>query len=53
MDTDRSFYLTRAGENDAMLRDKHGLLDKVFKTKLGSDDRMFKLKASPAEACRF
>lgn len=53
VDTDRSFYLTRAGENDAMLRDKHGLLDKVFKTKLGSDDRLFKLTASPAETCRF
>jgi hypothetical protein len=45
------FYLTRAGEHDVMLRDKHGLLEKVFKTRLGSDDRVFKLKASPAEIC--
>jgi hypothetical protein len=51
IDADRYFYLTRAGENDVMLRDKHGLLEKVFKTKLGSDDRIFKLKASPAEMC--
>ena len=51
LDADRSFYLTRAGENEMMLRDRHGLLDKVFRTRLGSDDRMFKLTASPAEAC--
>ena len=46
------FYLTRAGDDGMMLRDKRGLLGKAFKTSLGSDDRMFKLKASPAEACR-
>jgi hypothetical protein len=51
LDSDRSFYLTRAGDGEVMLRDKHGLLDKVFKTKLGSDDRMFKLTASPPQAC--
>ncbi|MES1156046.1 MAG: hypothetical protein ABUL48_06415, partial [Pseudorhodoplanes sp.] len=38
--SDRAFYLTRAGDN-VMLRDKHGLLDNVLKTKLGSDDRIF------------
>ncbi len=49
---DRYFYLTRAGDSEMMLRDKHGLLDKVFKTKLGSDDRIFKLKTSATEACK-
>jgi len=52
MDAERYFYLTRAGENDVMLRDKHGLLEKAFKAKLGSDDRIFKLKTSPADACK-
>ena len=51
LDVDRYFYLTRAGDNEMMLRDRHGLLEKVFETRLGSDDRMFKLTASPAEAC--
>jgi hypothetical protein len=51
-DMDTHFYLTRAGDDGMMLRDKRGLLGKAFKTSLGSDDRMFKLKASPAEACR-
>ena len=52
-DMDTHFYLTRAGDDGMMLRDKRGLLGKAFKTSLGSDDRMFKLKASPAEACKF
>jgi hypothetical protein len=51
-DMDTHFYLTRAGEQEMMLRDRRGLLGKAFKTSLGSDDRMFKMKASPAEACR-
>jgi hypothetical protein len=51
-DMDTHFYLTRAGDDGMMLRDRRGLLGKAFKTNLGSDDRMFKLKASPAEACR-
>jgi hypothetical protein len=51
-DMDTHFYLTRAGDGEIMLRDRRGLLGKAFKTSLGSDDRMFKLKASPAEACR-
>lgn len=51
MDADRYFYLARAGDSEMMLRDKHGLLDKAFRTKLGSDDRVFKLRVSPAETC--
>ncbi|HKY87649.1 MAG TPA: hypothetical protein VJL90_12875 [Pseudorhodoplanes sp.] len=52
-DMDTHFYLTRAGDDGMMLRDKRGLLGKAFKTSLGNGDRMFKLKAAPAEACRF
>lgn len=52
LDADRYFYLSRAGNNDVFLRDHHGLLEKLFKTKLGGDDKVFRLKQSPAEACR-
>ena len=53
LEADRSFYLTRAGDSEVMLRDKHGLLDKVFKTRLGGDDRMFRLKTEAAGTCQF
>jgi hypothetical protein len=53
MDADRYFYLTRAGNNDVMLRDKHALLEKLFNAKFGADDRVFRLKTEAAEACRF
>ena len=52
LDADRYFYLSRAADNDVFLRDRHGLLGKLFKVKLGSDDKVFRLKQSPAEACR-
>lgn len=53
MDTQRDFYLTRAGDNEVMLRDKRGVLSKLFDTELGADDRLFKLRASPAADCSF
>ena len=48
LDTQRSFYLTRAG-GDVMLRDRRGSLGALFKSRLGTDDRMFKLSPQPAE----
>lgn len=53
MDTQRDFYLTRAADNDVMLRDRHGLLAKLFDAKLGTDDRIFRLRPAPEAACRF
>lgn len=53
MDADRYFYVTRTAGNDVLLRDKHALLEKLFNTKLGSDDRVFRLKTAPADTCRF
>jgi hypothetical protein len=53
MDTDRSFYLTRASNNDVMLRDRHGLLARMFGARLGSDDRIFRLNTSPESDCKF
>lgn len=53
MDTARDFYLTRAGKDHVMLRDRRGVLGKMFDVELGSDDRIFKLQQSPAEACTF
>jgi hypothetical protein len=53
MDADRYFYLTRAGNNEVLLRDKHALLNKLFATTLGADDRVFRLKTEPAKACQF
>lgn len=52
LDADHYFYLSRAGDSDIFLRDRHGLLEKLFTVKLGSDDKVFRLKQSPAEACR-
>ena len=53
MDTARDFYLTRAGKDHVMLRDRRGVLSKMFDAPLGSDDRIFKLQQSPAETCAF
>jgi hypothetical protein len=53
MDIARDFYLTRAGKDHVMLRDRRGTLGKMFDVKLGSDDRIFKLQQSAAEACTF
>jgi hypothetical protein len=52
LDTERSFYLTRAGDA-VMLRDRKGSLDALFKNRLGSDDRMFRLNPSPETNCEF
>lgn len=49
----REFYLSRAGDNHIMLRDKRGWLSKMFETELGADDKLFKLQAAPAAACEF
>lgn len=51
-DTQRSFYLTRAGDG-VMLRDRKGSLGALFKTRLGNDDRMFRLNVAPAASCEF
>jgi hypothetical protein len=53
MDTARDFYLTRAGKDHVMLRDRRGAMSKLFDVKLGSDDRIFKLQQAPAESCVF
>lgn len=53
MDADRYFYLTRSANNDVVLRDKHGLLGKLFDAKLGGDDRVFRLRTEPDNTCRF
>lgn len=52
-DTARDFYLTRAGKDHVMLRDRRGAMNKLFGTTLGSDDRIFKLRQSPPEACAY
>ena len=52
-DTSQDFYLTRAGDQQIMLRDSKGKLNELFGTRLGSDDRTFKLSAAPAASCRF
>ena len=36
-----------------MLRDRKGNLSALLKSKLGSDDRMFRLTAAPESACKF
>jgi hypothetical protein len=53
LDTQEDFYLTRAGDNEILLRDKRARLEKLFGAALGADDRTFRLSASPAGACRF
>ena len=50
-DVHGEFYLTRAGTDHIMLRDRRGNLSKFFETKLGADDRFFKLQNGAASAC--
>lgn len=52
-DAQRDFYLTRAAGNDVLLRDRHGMLQKLLGAKLGTDDRVFRLSGEPAAACGF
>lgn len=49
----REFFLTRAGDNDIMLRDRHGMMATMAGAEVGGDDRLFKLTASPEAACDF
>jgi hypothetical protein len=53
LDEQQDFYLTRAGDQHVMLRDRKGKLGELFRTALGTDDRVFRLEASPAAACNF
>jgi len=53
MDVQRNFYLARTAGNDVLLRDKHGMLQKLFDTKLSTDDRVFRLRTGAAAACEF
>lgn len=52
-DTQKDFYVTRAGENAITIRDRAGKFTTFFKTKLGSDDRLFKLESAAASVCEF
>ena len=52
-DVAQDFYLTRAGDEQIMLRDAKGKLADLFGAKFGSDDRTFRLSQSPASACNF
>jgi len=52
-DTQKDFYVTRAGENAITIRDRAGKFTTFFKTQLGSDDRLFRLESSVASACEF
>lgn len=49
----REFYLSRAGENDIMLRDPRRVLPALLGTSLGADDKSFKLTQGDDSACRF
>ncbi len=51
--TSQSFYLTRAGNERIMLRDRKSALGGLLGVKLGTDDRLFSLQAAPASACEF
>lgn len=53
LDADRYLYLTRGDGGDALLRDRHGLLSKMFRTTLGDDDRVFRLHPGTAQDCAF
>ena len=52
-DTQKDFYVTRAGENAITIRDRAGKFSTFFKTELGKDDRLFKLESSAASFCEF
>jgi hypothetical protein len=49
--SEADFYLTRAGDAAAMVRDRKGHLSKLFGATLGSDDRMFRLNAADPKDC--
>lgn len=49
----REFYLSRAGENDIMLRDPRRVMEALFDANLGTDDKNFRLTQSDDGACRF
>lgn len=53
IDTAKDFYVTRAGDNALMIRDRAGKLSEFFGAKLGSDDRLFRLNADATSACQF
>ena len=53
MDTQQDFFLTRAGNDQVMLRDRRGRLNDMFGVRLGTDDRMFRLPTALASACEF
>lgn len=53
IDMQRDFYLTRAGSDAIMLRDRRGTLEDLFGAPLGSDDHFFRLRDSDAKACEF
>jgi hypothetical protein len=52
-DDQQDFYLTRAGADAIMLRDRKAKLPELFGTQLADDDRIFRLNASPTDACGF
>jgi hypothetical protein len=52
-DTQKDFYVQRAGDNAIMIRDWAGKFSAFFKTKLGSDDRLFKLESGAPSTCEF
>jgi hypothetical protein len=50
-DTAKDFYITRAGDEHIMIRDRNGKLSEFFGTKLGTGDRIFKLEKHDARGC--
>jgi hypothetical protein len=50
-DTAKDFYITRAGDDHIMIRDRNGKLSDFFGTKLGTGDRIFRLQKQDARAC--
>lgn len=53
IDTAKDFYITRAGDNALMIRDRAGKLNDFFGAKLGTDDRLFRLETTAPTACAF
>jgi hypothetical protein len=52
-ESDLEFHLLRAGDDHITVRDRRSALPALFKTRLGADDKSFRLRAAPAEACAF
>lgn len=52
-DGPREFFLSRAGDGHVMLRDRRGVMQTMFDTTLGSDDRLFRLEQASDGACNF